>query len=51
MLWKKPYMSNKHVIGFRLTFSATFLGLFNDLRTFAARFLCQDLRTFSAIFL
>ena len=33
---------------FQTHFSATFLGLFNDLRTFVARFWCRDLRTFSA---
>ena len=35
---------------FQTHFSATFLGLFNDLRTFVARFWCRDLRTFSANF-
>ena len=31
-------MSNEHVLGFRPTFSATFLGLFfNDLPTFIAK--------------
>ena len=45
-----PWMSNKHLLGFRLTFSAIFLALLHDLRTFVARFWCRDLRTFSAIF-
>ena len=35
---------------FQTHFSATFLGLFNDLSTFVARFWCRDLRTFSANF-
>ena len=34
-----PQMSNEHVLGFRLTFSTTFVGLFfNDLRTFVATY-------------
>ena len=39
-------MNNQHVLCFRFTFSATFLGLVSDLGTFVANFWCQDFTHF-----